>query len=340
MKLIGKMPESEEIKELYPISPKDMEFRKKRVQDIKSVLSGSSDKMLVIIGPCSCDSIAAMDEYLKRLSLVREKIKNKILIVPRIYTSKPRSLGTGYMGMLESPDPESDPNLIKGIEEARKVHAMALKNHHLPGADEMLYPANYAYFDDLLAYVSLGARSAEDQEHRKLASGLDVAVGIKNPIDGNLRRLMESIYAVNHPQFLSYRGHIYKTEGNPYAGAILRGYVDKDNGDLPNYQKESIMEICRLAQEMKMRTPSVIIDCNHSNSGKNHHRQKEIIERVMEYREADRKIKNVVRGFMVESYLEEGNADRPCSGEGISLTDPCIGWDDTEKLLINLARYL
>ncbi len=340
MKLIGKMPEPEKIKELFPIGREEKEFRKKRIEDIKSVLSGRSDRMLVIIGPCSCDNIEAMDEYLRRLKLVQEKHQDKLLLVPRIYTSKPRSLGTGYMGMVESPDPESDPDLIKGIEEARKIHALALKKYSLPGADEMLYPAYHAYFDDIIAYVGLGARSAEDQEHRKLASGLDVAVGIKNPLDGNLRRLMESIYAVNHPQALSYRGHIYQTEGNPYANAILRGYVDKERGDRPNYQKENIIEICCLAEELSMPIPAVIIDCNHSNSGKNHNKQKEIIEEVMGYRAADPGMRKIIRGFMVESYLKGGCAEKPQRGQGISLTDPCLGWDDTEEVLNNLAQYL
>lgn len=339
MELIGEMPKVEEIKRLLPLNKENKTKRNKLLKELKDILDGNDNRLLIIIGPCSCDRPASMVEYLSKLSKIKESLSDKLLIIPRIFTSKPRSLGVGYMGLIEKPDPREKADLNRGIVEARKIHRIALDEFSMPGADEMLYPDNYAYLDDILVYISLGARSVESQAHRKLSSGLDIPVGMKNPTDGNLHSLINSIYAARNEQYLSYRGKIYKTKGNPYAHAILRGYVNYQDRNVANFDKKSILKFKEMALELSMAVPPIIIDCNHSNSNKNCLLQESVIDQVMGYRQDDAEMKKIIRGFMIESYLKEGKQEEDGISEGLSITDPCLGWKKSEKLLLKLASY-
>ena len=327
-----------EVKEMYPLTAQMAATVEQRDIEIKSVLSGASDKLLLIIGPCSADNEDSVLDYITRLREVQEKVQDKIVIVPRIYTNKPRTTGDGYKGMLHQPDPNAKPDMFKGIIAIRKLHMRALAETGFSCADEMLYTENTKYLDDLLGYIAIGARSVEDQQHRLTASGLDVAVGMKNPTSGDLSVMMNSITAAQHKHTFIYRGWEAHSQGNPYAHAILRGYVNKHNQSMPNYHYEDLVHLCENYAKANLQNPAAIIDANHANSGKNPFEQERIILEVLGNCRYSADIRKLVKGFMVESYIEDGAQK---IGEGIygkSITDPCLGWEKTERLIYNIAE--
>ena len=335
-----KLPIPMEIKEMYPISPTLAEVKATRDEQIKAVFRGESDLFLVVIGPCSADSEEAMLDYANRLAVVQEKTKEKLLIIPRVYTNKPRTVGDGYKGMLHQPNPEKDSDLLEGIVAIRRMHTRVLAETGLSTADEMLYPENHRYLSDLLSYVAVGARSVEDQQHRLTASGLNVPCGMKNPTSGDLSIMMNSVTAAQHPHTFIYRGWEVESMGNPYAHAILRGYVNKHGESHPNYHYEDLSLTAKLYAGKKLKNPAVIVDTNHANSGKQYAEQVRIAKEVLHSRRHSEEIRKLVKGLMIESYLEDGAQK---IGEGIygkSITDPCIGWATTEKLLYDLAETL
>lgn len=329
-----------EVKEMYPLTAQMSDVIRKRDVEIKSVLSGESDKLLLIIGPCSADNEDSVLDYITRLREVQEKVAEKIIIIPRIYTNKPRTTGDGYKGMLHQPDPNSKPDMFKGIIAIRKLHMRAIAETGFSCADEMLYTENTKYLDDLLGYIAIGARSVEDQQHRLTASGLDVPVGMKNPTSGDLSVMMNSITAAQHKHTFIYRGWEAHSQGNPYAHAILRGYVNKHNQSMPNYHYEDLIHLCDNYAKAQLQNPSVVIDANHANSGKNPLEQERIIMEVLGNCRYSTDIHKLVKGFMVESYIEDGAQK---IGEGIygkSITDPCLGWAKTERLIYNIAEKM
>ena len=335
-----KLPIPMEIKELYPVSQSLQEVKAARDEQIKAVFRRESDLFLIVIGPCSADSEDAMLDYANRLAKVQEKTKDKLLIIPRVYTNKPRTIGDGYKGMLHQPNPEKGSDLLEGIVAIRRMHTRVLAETGLSTADEMLYPENHRYLSDLLSYVAVGARSVEDQQHRLTASGLDIPCGMKNPTSGDLSILMNSITAAQHPHAFIYRGWEVESTGNPYAHAILRGYVNKHGESQPNYHYEDLALMAKLYAEKKLANPAVIVDTNHANSGKQYAEQVRIAKEVLHSRRHSEEIRKLVKGLMIESYLEDGAQK---IGEGIygkSITDPCIGWATTEKLLYDLAETL
>lgn len=337
MNFIRKLPIPMEIKAQYPIAPELSAIRTERDREIKRILGGESKKLLLIIGPCSADSEDAVLEYISRLRLLEDRVRERILIVPRVYTGKPRTSGDGYMGLLHQPDPSREPDMLGGIIAIRELHMRALRDCGFSCADDMLYPENHRYVDDLLAYTSVGARSVEDQHHRLTASGLDIPVGMKNPTSGDLAVMINSIGAARHPHRFIYRGWEVESTGNPYAHAILRGYVDQRGNSFPNYHYE---DLCRLAEGCESRgleAPAVIVDTNHANSGKRYLEQIRIAREVMISRRHNADVGGLVKGLMIESYLEDGAQS---IGEGVfgkSITDPCLGWEKTERLVLELA---
>ena len=335
-----KLPIPMEIKKMYPITRALEEIKAARDEEIKAVFRGESDRFLIVIGPCSADSEDAMLDYAARLAGVQEKTKEKLLLIPRVYTNKPRTVGDGYKGMLHQPDPEKDSDLLGGIIAIRRLHTRVLAETGLSTADEMLYPENHRYLSDLLSYVAVGARSVEDQQHRLTASGLNIPCGMKNPTSGDLSILMNSITAAQHPHAFIYRGWEVESEGNPYAHAILRGYVNKHGESHPNYHYEDLALTAKLYAEKDLKNPAVIVDTNHANSGKQYAEQVRIAKEVLHSRRHSGEIRGLVKGLMIESYLEDGAQK---IGEGIygkSITDPCIGWATTERLLLDLADAL
>lgn len=333
------IPEPEEFIQESPLSAKQKEIKKARDEEIRDVIAGRSDKMLVVVGPCSAHESAPTLEYISRLGKLNEKVKDKLVIVPRIYTNKPRTKGVGYKGMFLQPDPSGAADIIRGIRSIRALHLAAINESGLTAADEMLYPENTAYVEDLLSYHAVGARSVEDQLHRQVASGIDAPVGLKNPMSGNTLALMNSIYAAQSPQVFKYRNYQVRSDGNPYAHAILRGGVDGSGADVPNFHYETVMQIEKMYQGSGLENPAVVIDCNHSNSGKKHRQQLRIAQEVMQNRRFDADFKKLVKGFMIESFLVEGN-QKEDEVFGKSITDPCIGWEDTERLLLDLAEQV
>ncbi len=330
------IPEPEEIIAEKPLTSALEKIKKERDAEIKDVLTGKSKKMLVVVGPCSAHDTASTLEYVARLGKVHERVKDKLVLVPRIYTCKPRTKGVGYMGMLMQPNPEGGVDIAQGIRTARALHVAAIETSGLTAADEMLYPENAAYLEDVLSYHAVGARSVENQLHRQVASGMGAPVGMKNPMSGNLTALMNSIYAAQSPQTFKYRNYQVSSDGNPYAHAILRGGVDGTGADVPNFHRDRVRKIADLYQENGLKNPAVIVDCNHSNSGKDFKRQIAIAEEVMRLRQ-DTALSGIVKGVMLESFLVEGNqAHSEVFGQ--SITDPCLGWADTEKLLMNIAE--
>lgn len=326
-----------EVKEMYPLGEKLSKIVETRDREIKSIFQGEDERLLLIIGPCSADREDAVMEYITRLREVQEKVAEKICIIPRIYTNKPRTTGSGYKGMLHQPDPAKKPDMFKGIVAIRSLHLRALRETGFSCADEMLYPENHRYLDDILAYVAVGARSVEDQQHRLVSSGVGIPVGMKNPTGGDLTVMMNSITAAQHGHTFLYRGWQAHSQGNPYAHAILRGYMNKHLESLPNYHYEDLVHLLRLYGEGDYENPSCIIDTNHANSGKNPFEQIRIAKEVMNSRKYNDSIRKLVKGFMIESYLEDG-----CQkiGEGVygkSITDPCLGWEKTERLILELA---
>ena len=341
MQFYRKLPIPQDIKSEFPITPELAARRLSCVNDLKDIFSGKSDRMVLVIGPCSADREDAVLDYIYRLRGVQEKVKDKILIVPRIYTNKPRTTGDGYKGMLHQPDPNTDPDLLKGIIAIRKLHLRALAETEFGCADEMLYPENHRYLSDILVYCAVGARSVEDQQHRLTASGLDIPVGMKNPTSGDVSVMMNSITAAQHSHMFLYRGWEVKSMGNPFAHAILRGYVNAQGQSLPNYHYEDLIGLYKAYEKSGLANPAVIVDTNHANSGKQYLEQPRIAKDVLHSCHCASEIRSLVKGFMIESYIEDGcqkiSAD---DVYGKSITDPCLGWEKTERLIYEIAEIL
>ena len=337
MNFIGKLPIPQEIKKQYPITPDLEAIKAERDEEIKKVFTGESDKFILVIGPCSADREDSVLDYISRLRTVQEKVKDKILIIPRIYTGKPRTTGDGYKGMLHQPNPDEKPDLIKGIIAIRELHMRALRETGFTCADEMLYPDNHRYLNDLIGYVAVGARSVENQEHRLTASGLNVPVGMKNPTSGDISVMMNSITAAQHAHAFIYRVWEVQSTGNPLAHAILRGYVDEKGHSFPNYHYEDLLGLADAYAAKNLQNPAVIVDTNHANSGKKYLEQIRIAKDVLHSCRQNADINKLVKGFMIESYIEDGAQK---IGEGVygkSITDPCLGWEKTERLIYDIA---
>ena len=338
MEFLRKLPTPKEIKEQFPVSEKVAQIKQKRDDEIRAIFEGKEDKLILVIGPCSADNEEAVIDYISRLRKVQDKVEDKIFIIPRIYTNKPRTIGVGYKGMLHQPDPEKDEDMLKGIIAIRELHSRAIEETGFTCADEMLYPENHRYLSDLLSYVAVGARSVEDQQHRLTASGVGIPAGMKNPTGGDISVMMNSITAAQSAHTFLYRGWEVKTKGNPYAHAILRGYVDKFGRNIPNYHYEDLQHLLEAYGEKDFANPAVIIDTNHSNSGKQWLEQIRISKDIMHSCKVSNDIHKLVKGLMIESYIEDGAQK---IGEGVygkSITDPCLGWDKTEKLIYELAE--
>ena len=340
MNFIRKLPIPMDIKAQYPITPELAKIKADRDEEIKKVFRGESDKFILVIGPCSADYEEAVLDYISRLRTVQDQVKDKIVIIPRIYTGKPRTTGDGYKGILHQPDPMQAPDLLKGIVAIRELHMRALKETGFSCADEMLYPENHRYLDDVLAYVAVGARSVEDQHHRLTASGLNVPVGMKNPTSGDLSVMMNSITAAQHAHAFIYRGWEVQSQGNPYAHAILRGYVDERGNSFPNYHYEDLIRLANAYAEKGLQNPAVIVDTNHANSGKKYLEQVRIAKEILHSCRHNNDIKKLVKGLMIESYIEDGAQKAEEGTYGKSITDPCLGWAKTEKLILDLADQL
>ena len=326
-----------EVKEMYPISEEGALARQRNDAQIRAVLDGGSDKLLLVIGPCSADREDAVIEYISRLRGLQEKVADKIVIVPRIYTNKPRTTGIGYKGMLHQPNPQAESDMLRGLISIRKLHMRAINETGFSCADEMLYPENHRFLDDLLSYVAVGARSVENQQHRMTASGLDIPVGMKNPTGGDLSVMMNSLKAAQSAHMFIYRNWEVETKGNPYAHAILRGYVDSHGITHANYHYEDLAHLCELYDASKLKNPAVVVDTNHCNSGKQPLEQIRIAKEVLHCTRHSTDIRKLVKGLMVESYLEDG-CQKPDGGVyGKSITDPCLGWEKTERLVLDLA---
>lgn len=332
------LPSPDEIKEQLPLSAALKAQKAKRDQEIADIITGKDDRLLLVIGPCSADHEDPVIDYVSRLVPVQEKVKDRILIVPRIYTNKPRTTGEGYKGIASQPDPEKAPDMLEGIIATRKLHIRALEETGLSSADEMLYPENWGYVEDLLSYVAIGARSVEDQHHRLTVSGFDVASGMKNPTSGDLSVMLNSVYAAQHPHHFAFAGYEVETTGNPLAHVILRGAVSKHGNSTQNYHYEDIMRLIQMYEKMDVVNPAALIDTNHSNSGKKYMEQVRIAKEVMVNRQLSSDIKTMVKGLMIESYIEEGCQKVNEHTYGKSITDPCIGWDTTERLIYELAE--
>ena len=338
MNFIGKLPIPQEIKKQYPITPDLEAIKAERDEEIKKVFTGESDKFILVIGPCSADREDSVLDYISRLRTGQEKVKDKSLIIPRIYTGKPRTTGDGYKGMLHQPNPDEKPDLIKGIIAIRELHMRALRETGFTCADEMLYPDNHRYLNDLIGYVAVGARSVENQEHRLTASGLNVPVGMKNPTSGDISVMMNSITAAQHAHAFIYRGWEVQSTGNPLAHAILRGYVDEKGHSFPNYHYEDLLGLADAYAAKNLQNPAVIVDTNHANSGKKYLEQIRIAKDVLHSCRQNADINKLVKGFMIESYIEDGAQK---IGEGIygkSITDPCLGWEKSERLIYDIAE--
>ena len=335
-----KLPIPMEVKERYPLSADLAEIVDRRNIEIANIFTGRSDKLILIIGPCSADNEDSVIDYITRLAAVQEKVKDKIYIIPRIYTNKPRTTGDGYKGMLHQPDPNKKPDMYKGIVAIRKMHMRALKETGFSCADEMLYPENHRYLNDVLAYVAVGARSVENQQHRLTASGIDVPVGMKNPTSGDFSVMMNAITAAQHKHSFIYRGWEVHSQGNPLSHAILRGYVNKHGQSQPNYHYEDLLFVSDMYAKTGLQNPAIIIDTNHANSGKKFNEQPRIVKEVLSSCRHNQDIKKMVKGFMIESYIEDGSQK---IGEGIygkSITDPCLGWEKSERLIYEIVDLI
>lgn len=334
-----RLPIPKEIKEQFPVSAEGIIAKQSNDAEIRRIITGESDKMLLVIGPCSADREDAVLEYITRLCRLREQVGEKIMIVPRIFTNKPRSNGAGYMGMLHQPDPNAEPDVLQGLIALRRLHMRVLNETGFSCADEMLYPEEYRFLSDLLSYVTIGARSVEDQQHRLTASGLDIPVGMKNPPSGSLAVLLNSIRAAQSPHTFIYRNWEVESKGNPMAHAILRGWIDTGNRMHPNYDYETLTLLAELYQESGLGNPALVVDTNHANSGKDFNKQPDIVKDVLASARRSPEIKRLVKGFMIESYLEDGCQQPGGTAYGKSITDPCLGWAKTEKLVLELADF-
>lgn len=333
-----KTPEG--LKEEYSLRKDLAKLKAARDKEIADIITGKSSKFLVIIGPCSADNEDAVCDYTSRLAKVQEKVAGQILLVPRIYTNKPRTTGEGYKGIVHQPDPEKAPDLLEGIIAMRKMHLRSIEETHLFAADEMLYPENWPYVSDILSYVAIGARSVENQQHRLVISGLDIPCGMKNPTSGTLSIMLNSCIAAQSGHTFMYRGWEVKTDGNPLTHTILRGAVNKHGQSLPNYHYEDLMLLNEMYQELNLKNPACIIDANHANSNKCHYEQPRIIYEVLHSRNVSSDIRKLVKGVMVESYIEPGNQSIHEHTYGKSITDACLGWEDSERLIYEIADRL
>lgn len=337
-KFIRKLPIPMDIKKEFPVTEEVAKVREARVEEMRAILDGRDSRLMLIIGPCSADHEDSVMDYVCRLVPLQEKVKDKILIVPRIYTNKPRTNGSGYKGMLHQPDPNGDPDILKGLIATRKMHIKVLEQTGFSGADELLYPENCLYLSDILSYVAIGARSVEDQQHRLISSGLDIPVGMKNPTSGDLTVMMNSIKAAQHGHTFLLSQWEVRSKGNPLAHAILRGSVNKYGRALPNYHYEDLSQLCELYGKSGLENPAVIIDTNHSNSGKQWDQQARIAKEVLHSTRHSGDIHRMVKGLMIESYLLDGNQKPEGGVYGLSITDACIGWEKTEQLVYDLAE--
>lgn len=337
MKLVKRVPTGDEIKELYPLSSELKAIKARRDEEIRKIFVGDDDRFIFIIGPCSADNEDAVCDYQNRLAKVADEVKDKILVIPRIYTNKPRTTGDGYKGMLHQPDPTKASDMLEGLYAIRKMHIRAIRETGLTAADEMLYSENWQYVDDILSYVAIGARSVEDQQHRLTISGIDIPCGMKNPTSGTLSIMLNSCIAAQGSHTFMYRGWEVKSDGNPLAHTILRGAVNKHDQSLPNYHYEDLTLLNEMYHKLELKNPACIVDANHANSNKCFYEQPRIVSEVLHSRSVSKDIEKLVKGVMIESYIEEGNQK---IGEGIygkSITDPCLGWNDTEKLIYEIA---
>lgn len=337
---VKEIPSPEQIRREYPLSPNSARVKKERDAEIARVFTGESDKFLVIVGPCSADNEDSVCDYISRLVPVQEKVKDKVILIPRIYTNKPRTTGEGYKGIVHQPDPEKKPDLLQGLIAMRKMHIRAIEESGLTPADEMLYPSNWSYLSDILSYVAVGARSVENQEHRLTVSGCDVPVGMKNPTSGDLSVMLNSIIAAQGHHTFIYRHWEVKTDGNPLAHAILRGAVNKHGNAIPNYHYEELQLLLEKYQDTNLLNPAAIVDTNHANSDKRYQEQIRISKEVLHSRRHSKDIHNLVKGLMIESYLESG-CQKIGNGHhiyGKSITDPCLGWAESERLIYEIAE--
>ncbi|MCR5726929.1 MAG: 3-deoxy-7-phosphoheptulonate synthase [Lachnospiraceae bacterium] len=328
-----------EVKKMFPLTNDMRKIIEDRREQIKKIITGEDGRLLLIIGPCSADNEESVLDYILRLKSIQDRVEEKILIVPRVFTNKPRTNGDGYKGLLHQPDPGEKPDLFKGIIATREMHMRVVRESGFATADEMLYPENYRYLDDILGYTTVGARSVENQQHRLVASGVEVPVGMKNPTGGDLKVMMNAINAAQHKHSFLYRGWAVHSEGNPYAHAVLRGFTSSSGRSIPNYHYEDIKNVLELYMSSELANPAIVIDTNHSNSGKNPFEQPRIVNEVMNYRKYNPDIKKLVKGFLIESYIEDGAQK---IGEGIygkSITDPCLGWYKTERMILEIAEY-
>ena len=335
-----KLPIPKEVKEEFPLTERMMQVKAKRDSEIRAAFDGSCDKFILVIGPCSADHKEPVLEYMSRLRKLYEQVADKMIIIPRIYTNKPRTTGKGYKGMLHQPDPEAKPDMYKGIVAIRDLHLSALRDYDFSCADEMLYPENYRYLSDLLSYVAIGARSVENQQHRLTASGIEAPVGMKNPTGGDLSVMMNAIVAAQSSHTFLYRGWEVTSDGNPYTHAILRAYIDYAGRNVSNYHYEDLLRVEELYEKSNLTNPSVIVDTNHNNSGKKYLEQIRIAKDIVHSRNENADIKRLVKGLMIESYLEDGAQGTGDHVFGKSITDPCLGWEKTERLILDLAEKL
>ena len=336
---IKKLPTPEEIKEQFPMPEALAKLKAERDAEIRDVFTGKSNKFLVVIGPCSADNEESVCDYVSRLGKINDKVKDKLILIPRIYTNKPRTTGEGYKGIVSQPDPEKKPDFLAGLIAMRKMQIRAIEESGLTAADEMLYPENWLYVSDILSYVAIGARSVEDQQHRLACSGFDVPAGMKNPTSGDFSVMLNSVYAAQHPHSFIYRGYEVATTGNELAHTVLRGATNKHGQNIANYHYEDLNTLMQLYNERDLKNPACIIDANHSNSNKQYEQQVRIVKEVMHSRKSNPDIHNLVKGVMIESYIEPGCQKVGGGVYGKSITDPCLGWEASEKLIYDIADY-
>lgn len=340
MEFIRVLPSPQSLMEDYPISHASKLMKMERDKTIKNIFSGEDDRFLLVIGPCSSDNEDAVLDYTSRLAKLQDKIKDKIFIVPRLYTNKPRTIGIGYKGMLHQPSPEGDEDMLEGIIAIRKLNVRVIEETGLTGAEEILYPEVFRYLSDLLSYAAVGARSSEDQVHRMIASGVGIPVGMKNPTSGDLSVMLNSVAAAQHSQEFLFRGWEVRTKGNAFAHSILRGYVDAAGNSLPNYHYETLQQVIEMYGQRDLENPAIVVDTNHANSGKKFQEQIRISKDIVNSRNLNPDIKKIVKGLMIESYIEDGCQKVDGGVYGKSITDPCLGWEKTERLLLDLADML
>jgi len=334
----NKMTNAKEIIAEFPLTKELAQLKIKRDEEIRQVVTGQSDKLLLVIGPCSADNEDAVCDYVSRLSSLQDSISEKIILIPRIYTNKPRTTGEGYKGISHQPDPEKAPDMLAGLVALRKMHIRALSESGLPAADEMLYPENHTYLDDILSYVTIGARSVENQQHRLTVSGIDMPIGMKNPTSGDIEVMLNSVFAAQHSHTFIYQGYEVSTTGNPLTHTILRGAVNKNGHSIPNYHYEDLELLCESYGKRNLQNPMVIVDTNHANSCKRHEQQTRIAREVLHSRKVSNDIRKLVKGFMIESYIEAGAQKVGGHVYGQSITDACMGWKESEELILEIAE--